>query len=112
MQNFYHGSGTDEEPRWPGTLARVRLTRGYGPAPTTPTHSTCANPDSCSTANAVFGCNALFDHLVGDLPEMQRDIETERLGGLEIDEKLELSRLLHRQVTGFGTLQYLVGVNR
>ena len=44
----------------------------------------------------MFGCNALFDHLVGDLPEMQRDIEAERLGGLEIDEKLELSRLLHR----------------
>jgi len=26
----------------------------------------------------------LFDHLVRDLPEMQRHIETERLGGLEI----------------------------
>src|SRR5262249_44588243 len=45
----------------------------------------------------------LFDHLIGDLPEMQRHIEAERPGGLEIDEKLELGRLLHWQVAGFGT---------
>src|SRR5262245_26479377 len=56
--------------------------------------------------------NPSLDHLVRDLLEVQRDIETERLRGLEVDEKLELGRLLHRQFAGLGALQNLVGIHR
>jgi len=36
--------------------------------------------------------------LVGAQQERLRDRELERLGGLEVDEQLELARLLHRQL--------------
>jgi hypothetical protein len=49
--------------------------------------------DSCSAAKRW-----LFDHLVGDLLEMHRHIEAQRLGGLEVDGKLILRRRLHRHV--------------
>src|SRR3954451_8815947 len=45
----------------------------------------------------------LFDHLVGGHLHDQRHLEPERLGGLEVDHKLELGRLLHRQVGGLLT---------
>jgi hypothetical protein len=35
---------------------------------------------------------ASFDHLVGELLEMQRHVEAQRLGGLEIDDQLKLKR--------------------
>ena len=31
----------------------------------------------------------LFDHLVGGLLDLRRDVEAERLGGLEIDDQFE-----------------------
>jgi hypothetical protein len=34
----------------------------------------------------------LFDHFVGDLLKMDRYVEAQRLGGLEIDDQLELAR--------------------
>ena len=40
--------------------------------------------------------SALFDHLVGDREEIVGNLDTERLGGFEIDDKLELGRLLYR----------------
>ena len=39
---------------------------------------------------------SLFDHLVGDREQRARNFETKRLNGLEIDGKLELSRLQNR----------------
>jgi hypothetical protein len=41
-----------------------------------------------------------FDHLVGEYKEVRRDIESERLGGFEVDDKLEFGRLYHRQFAG------------
>jgi hypothetical protein len=38
----------------------------------------------------------LFDHLVGAQQERFRDRETDRLGGLEIDDKLEFGWILDR----------------
>ena len=40
----------------------------------------------------------------------QGDLEAERLRGLEIDDKLELCRLQHRQISGLGPFKDATGV--
>src|SRR5262249_15389424 len=40
----------------------------------------------------------LFDHLVGELLELQGDVEAESLGSFEVDDQFELGWSLHRQV--------------
>jgi hypothetical protein len=42
----------------------------------------------------------LFDHLIGELLDIHRQFEAERLGGFQINDKLELGRLLDRDVGG------------
>jgi hypothetical protein len=54
---------------------------------------------------------ASFDHLVGDGGHRWRNIEAERLRGLEMDDQLEFSRLHHRQVGGLGAFESLAGIN-
>src|SRR6516164_189419 len=53
-----------------------------------------------------------FDHLVGARDERRRDGEADRLRGLEIDEHLDLSRKLDRQIAGLRALQNLVDERR
>src|SRR5437764_11667310 len=48
----------------------------------------------------------LLDHFVGTAEQRQREREAERLGGLEIDEQLDLRGLLHRQVRRLLALEY------
>src|SRR3981189_3362597 len=40
----------------------------------------------------------LFDHLVGTSKKRCRNVQPERVCGLEVDDKLELSRLLDRKI--------------
>ena len=47
----------------------------------------------------------LIDHLVGAGEQGRRHGQPKRLGGVEIDGKLELDRLLHRQIARFCTAQ-------
>jgi hypothetical protein len=38
---------------------------------------------------------SLFDHLVGESEQLRRHVEAQRLGGHEIDDKLEFDRLFN-----------------
>jgi hypothetical protein len=53
---------------------------------------------------------ASLDHLVGELLQMQRHIEAQRLGGLEVDHQLVLGWRLHRKVGRFLALENLIDV--
>src|SRR4029077_14684911 len=53
-----------------------------------------------------------FDYLGGKLEKLQRHVETECLGGLEVDGNLKLRWVLHGQVGGPCALEYLVSVHR
>src|SRR6266498_2998510 len=53
---------------------------------------------------------ALLDHLVRSRQNVGRNREADLLGGLQVDDELELRRLLHRQIGGLGSLQYLVHI--
>jgi hypothetical protein len=44
-----------------------------------------------------------FDDLISPKEERRRDRQTDRLGGLEVDDQLEFGRLLDRQITRRGT---------
>src|SRR5262245_11098199 len=53
----------------------------------------------------------LFDHLICPRQQRRRDRQAERLGRLEIDDQLELSWLLHRQVARVSALQNSVDID-
>src|SRR5215467_6714183 len=50
----------------------------------------------------------LFDYLIRPSQQRGRDRQAKRLGGLEVDDQLELRRLLYWYVSRFGPLQNLV----
>src|SRR5215813_5882132 len=52
-----------------------------------------------------------LDHLVGEREQPVRNLEAERLGGLEVDRQLEFGRLLDRQFSGFRTLKNFARVD-
>src|SRR5215471_16696367 len=50
-------------------------------------------------------CRQLFDHLIGDLLEMQGHLEPQHLRGLEVDHELKLRGLHHRHIARFFTFE-------
>jgi hypothetical protein len=54
-------------------------------------------------ANRRHRAAALFDHLVGDCQQRGRHGNAERFGGLKIDNKGKLARLLDRKIAGLRT---------
>src|SRR5262249_50068038 len=54
----------------------------------------------------------LFDHLVGAGEHRGRQIEAERLGGPQVDEKLISGRLLYRKLGRIGTTQDAIDIDR
>jgi hypothetical protein len=60
----------------------------------------------------VYGLqNNLLDHLVGATEQRERECDAECLGGLEVDEKLDLSGLLDGQIGGLVALENPAGVD-
>src|SRR5262249_12930785 len=59
---------------------------------------------------AQMACTRLLDHLICQEEQRWGYCDPERLGGLHVDDELELHRLLHRQVGGLGSLQNLIDV--
>src|SRR4029079_12157854 len=58
----------------------------------------------------IAGCRkpaTLCDGRFGSQQKRFRNLEVERLGGLEIDHEFEFRRLLHRKLRRLGALQYL-----
>ena len=54
---------------------------------------------------------ALFDHLIRPLQHAAWNCQTDLLCSFEVDYKFKLRRLLHRQISRFGTFQNLVHVD-
>src|ERR1700716_1926966 len=61
--------------------------------------------------SAACGNPHSFDHLVGEREQLVGNDDAERLGGLEIDYHLELSRLQHRQIGRLLALEDPAGVD-
>ena len=59
----------------------------------------------CQSYNSAL----LFDHLVGATEQRNGERKTERLGGLEVDDKLNFHRLLDRQFAGLFALENAAG---
>ena len=60
---------------------------------------------------AATWCGPSLDHVIRPLQERRRDREAERLGGLEVDDQLELTGLLDGEVARLRALQDLVHVS-
>src|SRR5712664_473213 len=63
---------------------------------------------SCATRSSMF---FLLDHLIGPQQQCRRDRYPERPCGPDIDDQLELSRLLDGEVAWPGALEDLVDVD-
>jgi hypothetical protein len=55
-------------------------------------------------------CTSSLDHLVGAREHRWRHFQTKRLGGLDVDNQLELRRLLNGEIAGLGAFENLVHV--
>src|SRR6516162_6832699 len=100
-------------------LARLTSTHGALPVPNSTTEQQLAatrlrgfgalvhgsarrrgpqRPSRVSGTDTVTRRNSSFDDFVGEREQAWQDVESDRLGGLEIDDEFELGRQLYRQV--------------
>jgi hypothetical protein len=63
------------------------------------------------TQQSVWLCIFSFDHLVGAARHGQRDVDPERLGGLEVDVQLDFRCLLDRQIGRLRALENPAGID-
>src|ERR1700730_12777977 len=56
-------------------------------------------------------CKRSFDDLVGALQNSLRDRQPKCLGGLEVDDQLEVCRPLHRKISRLGALEDLSDIS-
>src|SRR5713101_3294179 len=63
------------------------------------------------TSRGARGQHALLNHLIRTHQQRRRDRQPECLRGLQIDDEVELCRLLHGQVCRLGALQDSVNVD-
>src|SRR5215813_1833213 len=64
----------------------------------------------CQKRTHALQQESLFDHVVGALPQEQRHVEAERLGGFQIDHQLELVRSLDGELARFCALEDAVTI--
>src|SRR6266581_3309321 len=88
-------------------LGRIQVPGRFGPQPNCRASGWRRHPIPRRQSRQPW---ASFDHLVGAVEERGRHTETERLRGLEIDDQLELGRLLDWQVCRVGPFQDLINV--
>ena len=67
---------------------------------------TFTHPDSCTAATTC--AVAIFNHLGGAREQPSWDVKAERLGGLKVDNELQSSWKLDREVGDGDALQYFV----
>jgi hypothetical protein len=73
--------------------------------------SRCKSVAQCqSRPNALQQTALLFDHLVGAREQRRWHVEAKRLGGGQIDDEIELGRLLDRYVGRLRAAQNLVDI--
>src|SRR5262249_31247165 len=77
-----------------------------------PRKRTCAAQTPMSAKGQKRTSTRLVDHLIGARDECRGHRDAERLGGLEVNDQLELRGLLDRQITRLCTLQNFVSVAR
>src|SRR5262249_32340586 len=98
-----------------GTVTRVVDT----PAPAAPTQIATTRigskmdlPSLSEMCDDAPSGVVLLNYLIRPQQQRRRDGETERFGGLEVDDELEFRRLLYRQIAWFGAFEDLVDIGR
>src|SRR4030095_13812498 len=70
---------------------------------------------SCAALSSATPCRfnpgAFLDHFIRPREKFRRECQTDLFRSLQVDHELKLLRLLHRQISRFGTFQDLVHVN-
>ena len=68
-------------------------------------HGAGGESDCRTEELAALAEHGLPDDLVGPQQQRVRDCQAQRLGGLEVDDELELGGLLDRKIGGLGTFE-------